>query len=92
MKLPMNMQMPLIFKKGLSLVFWVLLLVLLAAELWVLTVSYRIIQQSQEVPTLTVTRQVRVNFAEYEKVIKKIEQGNVYVPAEESGRSPFGDE
>ena len=76
-------------KYGVSLLFWVALLILLALELFVVLNAYRIVQRSQEVPTLTVTRQVRFNFSQYDQAVKKIESGDTYLPPEDTGPSPF---
>jgi|GEM_PF-4881510 len=76
-------------KYGVSMLFWIALFILLAMELFVIISAYRVVQRSQEVPSLTVTRQVRFNFNQYDDVVRRIEGGEVYSPPEETNPSPF---
>jgi len=84
-------QLQALSKYGIAGFFWLGLIILLALELFVLIGSYRIVQRSQEIPTLTVTRQVRLDFKEYDKAVDRINGAGIYIPPERSDPSPFGD-
>jgi hypothetical protein len=80
------------FKRSKLLVFWIALIVLILGEAVVLKGSIGILAHAEpplSVPTAN-TQVVRINFDQYNGVIKKLDQAKEYKPSDPALRSPFG--
>lgn len=78
------------FKNNPTFIFWMLLIVLLLLEGWVLNGSYQNIRAVKKESIISITRQVRINFDQYDKAADRIEQGARYEPRQKIDSSPFG--
>lgn len=79
------------FKRNKLLIFWVAIIVLLLAEIWVLKGSIGILFDTKpQVPVSGTSAQVvHINFDQYNSVIKKLDDANSYQPIEVPVSNPF---
>ncbi len=76
--------------KRFSLVLWVALGLIILAEAWVIKGSLdKVLTAADETP-LGNTQLVRVNFESYERIEKKLNFNQQYLPPEPETADPFG--
>lgn len=78
-------------KKNIALVFWLILLIVLITEVFTVKAAVGLILQSHEEVVILQTNQgVRVNFAQYGEVVKRIEGARSFTPSGLIQNNPFG--
>jgi hypothetical protein len=83
-------SVPGLLKNHMSLMFWLVLLVLLAFEGLAFKVSVNMVLDAQKAPPMPVqSRGIRINFKDYNDMVKKIENAQNFVPTPEAWADPF---
>ena len=78
-------------KKNVGLVFWLILIVVLVMEVLTVKAAVSLILQSNEEAVIPQTNQgVRINFAQYGEVVKRIEGARSFTPSGLIQNNPFG--
>lgn len=76
-------------KQNISLVLLVVLGLLILMELWTVKGAWGVLATSQDSTLIVPPKLVRVNFNNYESIVKRIELSAVYEPQPFIQRNPF---
>jgi hypothetical protein len=69
---------------------WLLLVIILIGMAWKLQTSVSVVNDSLKQDTITIPAGgARVNFQNYDEVVKRIQTGGEYVPSRDSDVDPF---
>ncbi len=87
-KLPINFKS----KNPFNLIFWIMLLLLIIGEGWIIKNSVQVVLGSLKVPLIDVakTQGVRIDFRAYNNVVNRIKAPNDYKPSDKVLINPFG--